>query len=227
MRVQENLAREFDVFSNDYTRDMINCVPHYESLMHSVVNNIEADFDVHQILDLGCGNGNLTDLLLARYPNARYTLVDASPEMLKICQERFPNAALQVFKGYFDEYDFEPGKLDLVTASFSLHHVDSNEKARLFEKIYKGLRSGGMFATCDLMIHKTHSDHPDLIKEWDTFVNGNHTNDEKWKWIMEHYEAFDRPDHYDDQIAWLKNAGFADIRITWQKGFWVSLQAVK
>ena len=227
MKLQENIAREFDLFSNDYTRDMTNCVPYYVPLMRSIVDSVPTEFGPRRILDLGCGNGNLTGMILERFPDARYTLVDASPEMLRICRERFPDADLDFFEAYFKDYHFEPGSFDMVTGSFSLHHIDSAEKEELFKEIYLGLRTGGLFASCDLMIHKSHSDHPALLAEWDAFVNGNHDDGEKWKWIMEHYDAFDRPDHYEDQIRWLEEAGFSSVRITFQKGYWISLQATK
>ena len=47
--------------------------------------------DPKTIVDLGCGPGNSTDLLLQRYPHATITGVDSSEEMLVRARERLPN----------------------------------------------------------------------------------------------------------------------------------------
>jgi trans-aconitate methyltransferase len=40
----------------------------------------------NHILDIGCGTGILTELLRQKFPNARFTLLDISPAMLKASQ---------------------------------------------------------------------------------------------------------------------------------------------
>jgi trans-aconitate 2-methyltransferase len=43
-----------------------------------------------QVVDLGCGPGNSTELLLERFPNAEVIGVDSSPGMLRQARERLP-----------------------------------------------------------------------------------------------------------------------------------------
>lgn len=43
------------------------------------------------ILEIGCGNGTLTQLLAAKYPNSQIHATDISPAMLKTAQHNFPN----------------------------------------------------------------------------------------------------------------------------------------
>ena len=226
-RVKENIALEFDEFSSDYTRDMTNCVPHYLKLMDTIVESLPDEFAAEHILDMGCGNGNISALLMKKYPESTFHLVDASPEMLRICQDRFPHVDLNLFEGYFRDFHYDSKPYDLAAASFSFHHIDSEEKQEVFKKIYDALRPGGVLSMCDLMISKTHPDHPDLLLEWDTFVNSNNKDPEKWIWIMEHYDAFDKPDHFNDQITWLKQAGFSEVNIPWRQGYWMTIQAIK
>ena len=45
---------------------------------------------VRTAVDLGCGPGNSTELLLARYPGARVTGIDSSPDMLAAARDRLP-----------------------------------------------------------------------------------------------------------------------------------------
>ncbi|WP_421722805.1 trans-aconitate 2-methyltransferase [Bauldia sp.] len=43
-----------------------------------------------RIIDIGCGPGNSTELLLARYPDAEIVGLDSSPEMLAKARDRLP-----------------------------------------------------------------------------------------------------------------------------------------
>ncbi len=46
--------------------------------------------DAKRIVDLGCGPGNSTELLIRRFPQAEVIGVDSSPDMLRQARERLP-----------------------------------------------------------------------------------------------------------------------------------------
>ena len=77
------------------------------------------------------------------------------------------------------------------------------------------------------MISKTNPDHEMLLIKWKEFVNNNFSDGKKWTWLMEHYEAFDKPTDYKVQIEWMTNTGFSDIQIPFKNEYWTHLQAVK
>ncbi len=227
MTIGKNIALEFNNFSKNYTNDMIGCVPHYLQLVSSFVKHLPDNFNPKSILDLGCGNGNLTAQLVSYFPNATFTLVDASSEMIDLCRNQFSDYDFIYSNKYFKDFLFNAESYDLIVAGFSLHHCDNTEKQSIFKDINSSLIKGGIFSYSDLMINKNNPDHPMLLEQWNEFVNNNFPDGKKWTWIMEHYEAFDKPADYLVQIEWLKNAGFSDIQIPFKKDYWVYLQAVK
>ena len=68
---------------------MVKVVPYYLKLLEQFTQDIPSDFNPKHFLDLGCGNLNITYKLLELYPQAHYTLLDASENMLEHCQSQF------------------------------------------------------------------------------------------------------------------------------------------
>jgi ubiquinone/menaquinone biosynthesis C-methylase UbiE len=227
MKIQDNIVDEFNEFSKNYTNDMIGCVPYYLDLLSNITTGLPKQFNPKNILDLGCGNGNITTKLLPLFPKASYTLLDASQEMINLCKKQFQNNSIRYEVSYFKDFIFIEDHYDLIVAGFSLHHCEAKEKKELFQKIYKSLNKGGIFSYSDLMIHKGDSAHPKLLKKWKAYVHESFPDGEKWKWIMEHYDEFDFPDNLDDQIDWLKNNGFNKIRRTSYEKYWTHLSMLK
>ena len=227
MKVKDSIAAEFDQFSGNYTEDMTKCVPHYPKLLSCFADCLPDDFSPDAVLDLGCGNGNVTALLLNKFPHAHYTLLDASPEMLALCKQRFTGNNVTCIERYFRDYHFPQCRFDLITASFSLHHLDSGEKQWIFPILFEALKPGGLFTCSDLMISKQHDQYETLCEEWRLFVDSHYPDGEKWKWLTEHHRIYDHPEDYETQKRWLLRAGFREIRIGWNDGYWMYFTSMK
>ena len=225
--IKDNIAEEFDAFSKNYTEDMVRCVPHYLELLNLFITNYPKDFKPTQILDLGCGNGNVTQALTTVFPKGSYTLVDASQDMLELCKTRFGSLQAKYVNSYFNDFTFQSNSYDLIAAGFSLHHCIKEDKPLIYKKIYNALKPGGVFACSDLMINKTDSEHKDHLKTWESFVMNNFSNEEKWNWLMEHYNQFDNPNFITDHIFWLKKVGFKDFNFNTYDNYWTHFKAVK
>lgn len=94
-----------------------------------------------QVVDMGCGPGNSTELLVARYPDAEVVGLDNSPAMLEAARQRLPGVR-------FAEADAaswvpEPG-VDLVFANAIYQWVPDHIRA--LGDVLDALRPGAVMA---------------------------------------------------------------------------------
>ena len=86
-----------------------------------------------RILDLGCGDGRLTAILLEAYPESTAICVDMSPPMLDAVSERFAGDDRVIVA----THDFEAplafdGPFDAIVSSLAIHHCDDQRKRTLY-----------------------------------------------------------------------------------------------
>src|SRR5262245_36885186 len=93
------------------------------------------------VFDLGCGPGNSTELLVARYPEAEVIGLDSSLDMLRKARERLPQCT-------FREADIAswsaPPRTDLLFANASFQWIPDHP--RLLRQLLEALPSGGVLA---------------------------------------------------------------------------------
>ena len=216
------LNQEFNTWLHDYNERIRRWVPHYNQLVDSIAH-LSATIDPKDILDLGCGNGNITHALVEHYPNAHYHLVDASSDMIGAVRQRFNHVDEITFsEKYFQNLRLHPSSFDVIAAGLSLHHLSSEEKPALLAKIYEWLRPGGIFTYGDLFASKRNPNYKqEVLGSWEKLAKANGTSDESWATLMEHHSEYDWPDLAEDQMQWLKDIGFVEMEyqhVGWYTG---------
>ena len=94
-----------------------------------------------RIVDLGCGPGNVTDILSQRWADAHVVGVDSSPEMLAKASVDYSHIDWQEH----DVSKWQPdGKFDLIYSNACLHWLDNHND--LFPRLMSHVLSGGMLA---------------------------------------------------------------------------------
>jgi trans-aconitate 2-methyltransferase len=94
-----------------------------------------------QVYDLGCGAGNVTALLAARWPQAHLCGVDNSESMLAEAARSLP--AVQWRQQSLDQWHADV-PADLIYSNAALHWLGQHE--RLFPALLDSLRPGGVLA---------------------------------------------------------------------------------
>src|SRR5829696_548146 len=94
-----------------------------------------------RVVDLGCGPGNSTELLVERFPGARVVGIDMSEDMLRKARGRVPSATFS----RADVAAWQPdGPVDLVFANAVLQWLPGHE--RLLPRLMGFLAPGGVLA---------------------------------------------------------------------------------
>ena len=94
-----------------------------------------------RVIDLGCGPGNSTALLLDRYPQAQVIGLDSSPDMLRQARERLPNCEF----AQADLADWSPQeRTDLLFANAVFQWVPDHPA--VLRRLLAALPAGGVLA---------------------------------------------------------------------------------
>lgn len=126
-------------------------MPGLEKVANAVID-YAAPLEGTEVVDLGCGGGQLTLALAAQ---ARSVLaVDFSEEMLRLLEQRAERAGLDNVRTVCSELqslELPPASVDLVVSNYALHHLRHPEKAELLKRIARWLRPGGRVVIGDMM----------------------------------------------------------------------------
>jgi 2-polyprenyl-3-methyl-5-hydroxy-6-metoxy-1,4-benzoquinol methylase len=101
-----------------------------------------------RILEIGCGEGAVTERLVTAFPSAAITATDISPSVGRLF--RGPSGQVTFLRQSVDEIvERSPHAFDLVIMSDVLHHVPVSERRRLLYASREAMSPGGSFVFKD------------------------------------------------------------------------------
>jgi len=197
-----------------YDATIASLIPHYKDLIDAAAAAVDAAAPTSPaVVDLGTGSGALAAAILKVRPKARLIGIDADSSMLSAAHRRL--------RGRIDtiEDNFELARIprsDVVSASFSLHHIDTGrKKAALYRRCFAALRDGGMLVSADCFLAtsgKLRKRHRDA---WMQHLQKKYTRKKAEQFLR----TWAKEDVYftlDREHELLKDAGFS-VEVTWRK----------
>jgi tRNA (cmo5U34)-methyltransferase len=172
---------EWEWDPDTYLAEMADEIPGYEELQEAVTE-ATAGLRATRVLELGTGTGETALRVRAGQPEAEWVGIDSSDAMLARARERLPDADLRLQRL---EDELPAGPFDLVVSALAVHHLDGAGKRDLFSRVAGVLRPGGRFVLGDVVVPAAGETGPIHI-DWE----------------------MDLPDSVEDQLAWLRAAGF-------------------
>jgi tRNA (cmo5U34)-methyltransferase len=218
-------------FSRDYVESAdIAIVERQRShaIMKSFYRHHFMGGELTNVLDLGCGDGILTDVLMQTDNTLSATLVDGSEEMLKKASQRLKDHGnVRFVKASFQDIivgNSLQGTFDFIVSSLAIHHLDMNGKRDLFIWIYSHTKDGGYFLNIDVARAPNNdldSWYMALWQEWiaekkaSAGITGGIYND-----TMKRYKdnKDNKPDTLEAQLEALKTIGFKDVDCYYKYG---------
>jgi ubiquinone/menaquinone biosynthesis C-methylase UbiE len=177
-----------------------------------------------RFIDLGAGDGAMSQLVLSVVPDAEAVLVDFSEPMLDRAGERLGDASWSLARADLSTPSWRDALPDerygAAVSSYAIHHLPAERKRALFAEVFELLEPGAMFVNLDVV--QIRGPLAGLFDE-EMIANAQAARGEGHD---EHAheplddEDEDRPDPAESQIAWLRDAGFEDVELhfKWAEG---------
>jgi tRNA (cmo5U34)-methyltransferase len=217
--IVDTMSREaiaqFHGISAEYEAVRRRVVPDYDAFYGTAVGALGlARREIRRVLDLGAGTGLLAGHVLAAYPDAELTLHDGAAGMLEEARASFGERVDYVRSDFTDPL---PGEepWDAIVSAVAIHHVDDAAKRELFRRIHDGLWAGGVFVNAEQVAAPTAIFDEAYARWQEREAKAAGTTDEEWLTAVERMRV-DRTATVEQQLGWLREAGFADVDCLWK-----------
>ena len=185
-----------------------------------------------RILDIAAGYGALAVALLKDRPKATAVCLDASAEMDKLGRERNASFGSKI---EFVQASIETpewlkainGVFDAVVSSRALHHFTADERRRfMFKEIFGIVRAGGCFINADnvraatpSLRERNRNARDNWLQECIRQSSGGQTTLEELRAASPSaYHGPHNNSYLEEELAWLREAGFEDVDCFWKFG---------
>jgi tRNA (cmo5U34)-methyltransferase len=206
--MKDDATAIFERHAADYDALRRRLVPAFDTFYRTAVSALElAGRPLARVLDLGAGTGLLSQRVLSAYPTAELTLLDAAPAMLERARGRLGERVRYLVADLDGE--LPPGPWDAIVSALAIHHLDDGGKRRLSARAHAVLSPGGVFVNAEQVGAPT-ALFDDRYRAWhraQALAQG--ASEQEWAEAEERMRL-DRWATVERQLAWLREAGFAD-----------------
>ncbi len=207
-------------------------VPDRELQIETICSLVPPTVGPFEVLELCCGEGLLARALLERYPQCSVHGLDGSDTMLKRARQ-----ALESFGDRFSAEAFDLAAQEwrdpaqgyrAIISSLAIHHLDHQEKQKLYIDLYAMLAPDGTLVVADVIQAASAPGNELAANAWDEAVRQQalardgdlavyqRFKDEGWN-MFRYLDEVDKPSRLFDQLKWLEAAGFRVVDVYWMK----------
>ena len=168
------------------------------------------------LLDIGCGAGNYSLMMLSKLQNLNCTLVDLSKPMLDKAYERVSKETtknVEICQGDIREVKLKDNHFDIILAGAVLHHLrDDSDWETMFAKLYSLLKPGGCLMISDLITQDTELLNDYIWERYGDYLEESGGKEYRRK-VLDYVAKEDSPRSMNYQLDLMKQVGFRKVEI--------------
>jgi tRNA (cmo5U34)-methyltransferase len=188
-----------------------------------------------RMLDLGCGDGLMTQELLKVDDSIEATLVDGSPTMLEAAGMRLAqHQKKRLVKASFQDLLMQDPLKDtfcFVVSSLAIHHLVMEQKEALFKYIHHHLDPGGLFLNIDVVLSPTEDLENYYLTLWQEWIDAHAADSQKATLLPVPKQYKDNSDNTPDpllpQLQALERIGFKNVDCYYKYGIFAMFGGTK
>jgi tRNA (cmo5U34)-methyltransferase len=216
----------FNAHAGHYDAERRRLIPPYDAFYGTAVEAVRlADAEPRRILDLGAGTGILSEWMRAEFPSARVTLLDGAARMLDLARERLGEDGVEYVEADLND-PLPVGPWDAIVSSLAIHHLDHPGKRSLIGRVHAALEPGGVFVNAEQVVGPS----PRLSEAYDAWhavaAHRHGTHDHEWA-AAKRRMAHDQCTTVEEQLTWLRDAGFAEVDCLFKQFRFAVLVAIR
>ncbi|RTX76033.1 class I SAM-dependent methyltransferase [Staphylococcus pasteuri] len=142
MDIFKNWANDYDQTVNGNNEEYYDVFYNYNDLISQISKKVYGD-----VLDIGAGTGNLTELMYKNNDIKNILSIDPSKEMREVAKK---DKNIDIEYGHFLDIPTTK-KFDFIVASFSFHHLTYKEKDTAFKNMKRHLNTDGRIIILDTL----------------------------------------------------------------------------
>ena len=168
------------------------------------------------LLDIGCGAGNYSLMMLSKLPDLNCTLVDLSQPMLDKARERVSqqtNGNVETLQADIREAALLENHFDILLAGAVLHHLrEDQDWETTFQKLFSLLKPGGCLMISDLITQDTEVLNDYTWERYGDYLEGLSGKEYRQK-VLDYVAKEDSPRSINYQLDLMKKVGFRSVEI--------------
>ncbi len=220
-----NIQDHFNEIAQQYDEQRRQFIPCFDDFYTLPLHVMDYAGDAPEVLDIGGGTGLFSSFVLQKYPNAKLTLIDLSDQMLECAKLRFGQREVTYLNADYTTYEFAK-QFDIIISALSIHHLTAEDKRALYGRCYPLLREGGVFVNADVVCSAYPEVERMFIDIWKESLQHSTLPREEIEKGYKRME-YDKPSTVQDQLGWLKEAGFSAVECLYKYYHYAVMYAKK
>jgi len=162
-----------------------------------ILKNYKSTSEI-SVLEIGCGTGITTEILLKTREIIKLTTIDIDSEVIEYAKQNlsyYANVSFTISDALSFVKEQKPNSFDIIVSAFTIHNLTNEYRQHLYKELYRILKIDGLFINADKFVSDNKDEQIaglkyrigtyidtlvrenklDLLKEWTThYIDDQH-----------------------------------------------------